>query len=979
MRLPAGLEESQTTSARVSNFLVLLSLVLVFALQLAHAGGPRWVAGSNYFNPAVKGQPVVWANGQVSYYTDLRDLSAQVSQTQANAMVAIAAAVWSNVSTAAVSIQSGGSLAEDVNGSNVPSGANGITLPADIQSTATNKPVAVVYDEDGSVIDAIYGPGANSPLVCQNNGVMVSVDNFGVTGNIVHALVLINGLCATTANQIANLQYQLVRGFGRVLGLDWSQTNEEMFDSGQFSTDSLAGWPIMHPIERLCNGGSGQCMSNPTQLRTDDEAALNRLYPVTTANLSSFSGKTITAAATISVQGTIQFPGGQGMQGVNVVLQPLANGAPDLRYTATAVSGAYFQGNAGNPVTGSTDSSGDPLNRFGSDDPSLEGFFDLSGVPLPAGTTASQYQLTFESVNPLYTGNSSVGPYATGQVAPSGTMPVVQLGTLSTGSAINQNVVFDDAADESQTGADGTEASPANVPVNGEWTGRLTGYGHTDWFQWWARGGREFTVEADALDENGSNTDNKVQLVLGAWNGTDAVGTGPITGTVQPFNGNIAGLTTLPVLTIADSEVRVGLADLRGDGRPDYAYRGRILYADNVSPARLPVGGGQMVIQGMGFRPVVAVSVNGVAAEVTSETPTTIVAMAPASGGATGTAVVQVQDLQTLGTAAISSGVSYDAAPDDAISILVAPMGTVPIGVPQPFTVRVIDVTTQTPAAGVTVTFAVTEGATQLGCGQPSCSVITGGDGTVTMAVIPGSTSLAQVTASLTNASSVLAEFTGATPPSIAALTPNLYLTIGATVQWPVQALVLNPSGVVVTGQTVTWTSATSGVSVATSQNSSDASGLVLNQISAGPFSMSANAAMNACLAGTTTNCATFTVTPVHSETAVLTPWSGTSQYVSSGQTFAPVVLHVTDPFGHPLAGANVTFAETLDGWTEPCSDQGSCTPAPVLEQQTLQAISGIDGSVSFTPLTANGLATRLLATAATGGTILSFELDAHP
>ena len=396
-----------------------------------------------------------------------------------------------------------------MNGSNVTVGASGVTLPADIQPTATNRPVAVVYDADGSVINAIYGAGASSPLACQNNGVLVSVDNLAVTGNIVHALVLVNGLCATNAVQIANLQYQLIRGFGRVLGLDWSQTNEEMFVNDQITADGLVGWPIMHPIERLCNGGSGQCMPNST-LRTDDIAALNRLYPVTAANVSSFTGKTITAAATISVQGTIQFPSGQGMQGVNVVLQPLINGVPDVRYTATAVSGVFFQGNAGNSITGTTDAQGNPLNRFGSDEPALEGFFDLSGVPLPPGTNPSQYQLTFEALNPLYTGSSSVGPYTTGQAAPSGTMPVIALGTLSAGSAVTQTVAIDDADDEMQSGADGTEGSPANLPVTGEWTGRITGYRHSGWFQFWAQGGREFTVEAEALDETGRKLGEQV-------------------------------------------------------------------------------------------------------------------------------------------------------------------------------------------------------------------------------------------------------------------------------------------------------------------------------------------------------------------------------------------------------------------------------------------------------------------------------------
>ena len=176
-------------------------------------------------------------------------------------------------------------------------------------------------------------------------------------------------------------------------------------------------------------------------------------------------------------------------------------------------------------------------------------------------------------------------------------------------------------------------------------------------------------------------------------------------------------MTTLPVLTIADSEVCIGLADWRGDGRPDYAYLGRILYADSVTPARLPVNGGPMVIQGMGFRPGMTVTVNGVAAQVSEVTPTTIVATAPALGGATGTAIVQVEDPQTLGMAAISSGVSYDAEPEDAISIVAAPMGAVAIGVPQAFKVRAIDVMSQTPSAGVTVRFALTQGAASLSCG----------------------------------------------------------------------------------------------------------------------------------------------------------------------------------------------------------------------------------------------------------------------
>ncbi|MGA8530824.1 MAG: IPT/TIG domain-containing protein [Acidobacteriaceae bacterium] len=971
---------NQSICARSVWELVILLLIIPFsAVQVARAGGPRWVAGSSYFDPSVKGKPIVWANGQITYFTDLGALSAQVNQVQANTMVATAASVWSGIPTAAVLIRSGGSLAEDVSGSNVTGGSWGVTLPADIQSSATNRPVAVVYDQDGSVINALYGAGASSVLSCPTNGVLVSIDNFATAGNLAHALMLVNGLCATTTTQIANLQYQMVRGFGRVLGLDWSQTNEEMFDANQPTANGLQGWPVMHPIERLCNGGTGLCMPNPTQLRVDDIAAVNRLYPVTAANLGSFPGKILTASATVSVQGTIQFPQGQGMQGVNVVLRPVLNGVPDVRYTATAVSGVFFQGNAGNPVTGPMDASDNPLNRFGSNDSGVEGFFDLSGVPLPPDVTSADYQLTFEPVNPLYTGAVSVGPYTTGQTEPSGTMPVIDLGTLEAGSAVTQTVAISDAANEDQSGADGTETAPAAVPVTGEWTARLTGYGHTSWFQWWARGAREFTVEGLALDESGHPAAEKAQIVLGAWNGSDLGGSLPVTGTVQALNGNEVGLTTLPVLTVADSEVRVGLADLRGDGRPDYAYRGRILYADSVTPARLPAAGGTIVIQGRGFRPSVQVSVAGRAARITSVTPTTIAAVAPASGGVTGDVVLQVQDTQTLGIATIGAGFGYDALGDDAISIVTAPLGSVPIGVPQPFTVRALEVASQMPAAGVTVTWSVTGGTASLACGQGICSVVTGGDGTATLAVTANGSALAQITASLTNGSSVIAEFTGVAPPAIAALTPSLYLTLGAMEQWPIQAMVVSPSGAPLSGQAVVWSSGGLGLSLSSEQTTSGSIGIAQNQLTAGPFSESVAASATACLPNST-SCATFTVIPVHPETAILAAWSGTVQSISSSESFAPVTLLVTDAFGHPLAGAAVTIAEKLAGWTQPCQEDESCVAGPSLGEQVLQATSGLDGMVTFTPLEPNGLASRLMVTAMTGGiSTLSFELDAHP
>lgn len=961
--------------------------VLLVAAALAGgpralAGGPRWYAGSGYFDPAVMGRPVVWMNGQVKYYTDQGALSPIVSNSQANTMVANAAAVWSAVNTAAVKISRGGGLAEDVNGANVTNGSSGLTEPADIQSTDTSVPVAVVYDEDGSVTDAIYGQGASDPKACPRNAVMTDVDHFSTAGNIAHAVMIVNGLCATDSTQLANLQYEMIRGFGRVLGLDWSQANEEMFSNDQITTDGTAGWPIMHPIERLCNGSGGACMPNETTLRYDDISALNRAYPVTAANQSLYPKKTVTATATFSVHGTITFKRGQGMQGVNVVLRPLTSSGPDLLYTVTAVSGASYEGNAGNPVDGYTDANGNALNRFGSTDPTLEGYFDLSGVPLPPGMTQSDYQLTFEPLNSLYADEQSVGPYTPGQVTPSGTMPVITLAGVQAGMSIEKDVTIGDSADELHSGDDGTEASPAVVNASGQWMGRMCCYGHSGWFKFYARADREFTVEVEALDETGAATESKLRPVIGLWNAAGAVETTPVAGTAQPFNGDETGLTTLSAVSTAGAFVRVGIADQRGDGRPDFAYVGRVLYADTVTPGRLPASGGDITIVGMGFRPDSVVYVNGVQAQVTQVTPTRITAVAPPSNGATGTVLLEVEDPQTLGVAMIANGLGYEAQSGDALTILTAPSGTVPEAVPVDFTVRAL-AADLSPAGGIPVTFAVTQGSAVLGsgvgCGAATCTMTTNADGVATIAVTPDSTVLAQVTASLANGAKVLAEFTGAPPSTMYALTPNLYVAIGGSTTWSPQAMVL-ASGLPSAGSQVLWQTTSPGVTLgAQTTTTTDGNGVATGQISVSPQIGADAGTVQACLVSTTT-CVTFNVVPVHLETANLHPVSGTEQSVGAADTPAPAVLEATDAIGRPMAGATVTFHETMFAWTPACVGSESCPSPPVLGQQTVSVVSASDGTVRLTPMANQGVPARIVVEATVGANaVYDFELDQTP
>src|ERR1700733_192664 len=185
-------------------------LLLLAFMQLARAGGPRYIAGITYFNPGTVGTPLTWAQGVVNYYTDQGPLSATVPGPQGDALVAAAFGQWTSISTVALSVTHAGQLAENVDGSNVYRNSDGtITMPADIMPTATGTPVGVVYDADGTVTDALLGQGAGDATECFGNAVYGGVDNFGVTAYFLHALVVINGNCVVQLPD-PDVEYRLV-------------------------------------------------------------------------------------------------------------------------------------------------------------------------------------------------------------------------------------------------------------------------------------------------------------------------------------------------------------------------------------------------------------------------------------------------------------------------------------------------------------------------------------------------------------------------------------------------------------------------------------------------------------------------------------------------------------------------------------------------------------------------------------------------
>jgi len=955
-------------------------LLLLLAPAAARAGGPKYVAGRSFFDPGVTGQPIHWSQGRVNYYVDQGPLSSSVTNQQATTMVDAAAALWSTVSTAGVTLVDKGQLNEDVNGSNIAVSAAGqIAEPADVTPAATNYPLAIIYDDDGSVIDALYGPIASQPNACQNNGVYVWMDNFNTDATIGHGVILLNGLCASNANLLEMMSFQLERAFGRILGLDYSQVNPGALTNGE--PDGTFGWPVMQPLSGACGASGGQCIPNPTGLRYDDIAALNRIYPITAQNIGAFPGKQITAADTLSIRGTVNFPSGYGMQGVDVVARPLdANGDPLYQYTVSSVTGAYFVGNHGNPVTGFTDASGSPLAMWGSDDATLQGSFDLSGIPLPPGVATANYQITFEPIDPLYILTNSVGPYTQGQVLPSGTLQSVPLLNMSAGSAQTITITASGSSFAGFSDAIGTEAQPRSLPSAGLWCGRLSQVGQSDWFTFPVRGNRIFTVVTQALDESGAPSNSKAMPSIGVWDGFDPVGATAV-GAAPGLNGLADGETWLRVATNGDDIVRVGIADLRGDGRPDYTYNGWVLYADSVSPARLPASGGPITIQGTGFRIADTVLVGGQPALVTSISPNQITAVAPpAASGTTGSVDIEVDDLPVFYAAAfIPGGVSYDSGNGDALTLVTAPSNTIPTGVPTPFTVIALG-PSLAPAGGVTVLYTITSGTASLACGLPICAVTSTGDGRATMNVTAVDGTWSIVTASLTNGSSLQAQFAGGVSPVLSALTSQLSLAAGVPFTWTVQALALTRDNVPFVGQSVSWQSSTPAISVQGSATAlTTSAGIATKTLTVGPLAEGQTASINACLNGTS-NCVAFTAFGARPEYALLEPVSGVGQSLAASGTPSQIVLRLLDMDGNSMAGGTVALYQALYAWSPPCAPHAVCMPGELLAAQAAAAASAVDGTVTFIPASMPGVATNMLGLAVSGFTsTVSVSIEEHP
>jgi hypothetical protein len=216
---------------------------LALAASAAHAGGPLGICNSaplKYTGTA----PTINLN-----YDGGGNLGSR-TKAQADAIVAAAASKWTDVTTATITLGRGPDLPVDVTAANYTT----------YYGKYTDGLFPVIYDTDGSIIDALLGAGQKSGIL----GFAGSASYGAPTCRYAEGQAVISGYISVSDNTLINV---FAHELGHLIGLDHTQLD---------STQGLASsnYPLMYPI----------AYRTLSTIHEDDAAALSALYPAGTVS-----------------------------------------------------------------------------------------------------------------------------------------------------------------------------------------------------------------------------------------------------------------------------------------------------------------------------------------------------------------------------------------------------------------------------------------------------------------------------------------------------------------------------------------------------------------------------------------------------------------------------------------------------------------------------------------------------------------------
>ena len=322
--------EMQGLRNRVIDRVILLFAVLSYGT--AQAGGPLLVSN---------GKAILWPPNEfpIVYQVDLGDLGPYPHE-EAVQLIESSFSTWQSVPQTAIRFQRGDDIPEDVTETNAYAYLSG-------QKAVTNP---VIFDDDGSIIQMLFGIGAENDVLGFGGPRTYS------GGIITSAQAVFNGYAAQSMKLSKEAVYStILHEIGHFIGLDHTQLFTNLAYNGVGEDDRYVS--MMFPY-------AADDDSFRTVLTDEDQRTLASLYPD-----STFS------QTTGSLSGVVR-RGTQELPGVNVIARRIGSTTDSV---FTTVTGTYSK-NLG----------------------------DFQFLGLPPGT----YQIGIEPIDTASYGSSSVGQYA---------------------------------------------------------------------------------------------------------------------------------------------------------------------------------------------------------------------------------------------------------------------------------------------------------------------------------------------------------------------------------------------------------------------------------------------------------------------------------------------------------------------------------------------------------------------------------------